>query len=109
MIFIFALDPHIGHLYSVLLADAIFRWNLMRNGVSANQPVPVNFYFSTGTDEHGKKVQDVAKSQGFSPENYCGIYSNRFLNLFNSFNIKYTEYTRTTSPKHIEAVTHFWV
>lgn len=101
-------DPHIGHLYSVLLADAIFRWNLMRCGNSLVQPSSSNFYFSTGTDEHGKKIHDAANATGVSPENHCDVYSNRFMNLSKKFGIKYTGFTRTTSPKHIEAVNHFW-
>jgi len=39
--------PHIGHLYSNVLADAVRRWYDVLG-------VPV--LFSTGTDEHGLKV-----------------------------------------------------
>lgn len=40
-------SPHIGHLYSALLADALARWHRY-TGHEA--------YFTTGTDEHGIKV-----------------------------------------------------
>ena len=36
--------PHIGHLYSMFLADSFKRFNLKLNK---------NVYLSTGTDEHG--------------------------------------------------------
>uniref|UniRef100_A0A1I8BIQ3 Methionine--tRNA ligase, mitochondrial n=1 Tax=Meloidogyne hapla TaxID=6305 RepID=A0A1I8BIQ3_MELHA len=80
----------------------------MRCGNSLVQPSSSNFYFSTGTDEHGKKIHDAANATGVSPENHCDVYSNRFMNLSKKFGIKYTGFTRTTSPKHIEAVNHFW-
>ena len=40
-------EPHIGHLYSTLLADALHRWH----GIVGSAPR----VFSTGTDEHGLK------------------------------------------------------
>ncbi|CAK5090372.1 unnamed protein product [Meloidogyne enterolobii] len=100
--------PHIGHIYSALLADALFRWNLMRCGNSPNQPSPPNFHFSTGTDEHGKKIQDAANAKGLPPRDHCDVVSSMFMNVFKKFGIKYTRFTRTTSPEHIEAVNHFW-
>ena len=39
--------PHIGHLYSALLADALARWYRLLGDRTL---------FSTGTDEHGMKV-----------------------------------------------------
>jgi len=39
--------PHIGHLYTTVIADVACRWYRMLG-------VPVRF--STGTDEHGLKV-----------------------------------------------------
>lgn len=39
--------PHIGHLYTTVIADVACRWHRMLG-------VPVQF--STGTDEHGLKV-----------------------------------------------------
>ena len=81
----------------------------MRRGEFLELPSPSNFYFSTGTDEHGKKIQDAASAKGVSPEKHCNIYSNKFMHLFKKFGIKFTGFTRTTSPEHIEAVNNFWV
>lgn len=39
--------PHVGHLYSMVLADVVKRWELLRG----NKAV-----LSIGTDEHGLKV-----------------------------------------------------
>lgn len=52
-------NPHIGHLYSVTLAEGIA--NVLRmQGKKA--------YFMTGTDEHGLKIQQMAQSQGLTPQ-----------------------------------------
>lgn len=47
MIFFF-LVPHVGHLHSMLVADALHRFHVLKG---ANRTI-----FSTGTDEHGLKV-----------------------------------------------------
>jgi tRNA synthetases class I (M) len=39
--------PHVGHLYSMVLADIIKRWQLLQGRQAL---------LSTGTDEHGMKV-----------------------------------------------------
>ena len=43
-------DPHLGHLYSGILADAIQRWEVVKGGDADT------VLFATGTDEHGLKV-----------------------------------------------------
>lgn len=44
--------PHIGHLYTALLGDALNRWRLLKdNNIDSNGSL-----FTTGTDEHGLKV-----------------------------------------------------
>jgi methionyl-tRNA synthetase len=44
---LYLLVPHIGHLYTVLLADGIKRWFDLKDCQTV---------LSTGTDEHGLKV-----------------------------------------------------
>ena len=39
--------PHIGHLYTAVLADSVARWHVLKGG---------RVTFTTGTDEHGLKV-----------------------------------------------------
>jgi len=43
-------SPHIGHLYSVIFADAVKQWLDIKN-ISSTKII-----FSTGTDEHGIKI-----------------------------------------------------
>ncbi len=39
--------PHLGSLYTTLLADVIARWNKLLGN---------DTFFLTGTDEHGQKI-----------------------------------------------------
>ena len=45
--------PHIGNTYEIVLADAIARFRRQEG---------YDVYFQTGTDEHGQKIQEKAKS-----------------------------------------------
>ena len=62
--------PHIGHLYSAVLADAGHRWQRMKGARPA--------VFSTGTDEHGLKIQKAAAAQGCPPTELCDRVSHKF-------------------------------
>ncbi|PVD19061.1 hypothetical protein C0Q70_21620 [Pomacea canaliculata] len=91
--------PHIGHLYTVMLADAACRWQRLKG-----QQV----LFSVGTDEHGLKIQQAAESHNTSPQLYCDRVSAMFKDLFEKGNITYNEFIRTTENRHFEAVQTFW-
>ncbi|XP_076454257.1 methionine--tRNA ligase, mitochondrial-like [Babylonia areolata] len=92
--------PHIGHLYTALLADVVARWQRLKG----RQTV----CFSVGTDEHGLKIQQAAEKAGASPSDYCDRVSQQFKDLFDQTNISYDDFIRTTQPRHYEAVQTFW-
>lgn len=58
------LDPHIGHLYTAVLADAKHRWKLLKGGKRLNERCAA-FCLSTGTDEHGIKAGILAQYSMF--------------------------------------------
>ncbi|XP_035525024.1 methionine--tRNA ligase, mitochondrial [Morone saxatilis] len=91
--------PHLGHLYSAVMADCLHRYKLLKG---------FNSKFATGTDEHGLKIQQAAEAAGKDPLIFCADVSERFKHLFSSCNISYTDYIRTTERRHHEAVKHFW-
>ncbi|GFN86899.1 methionine--tRNA ligase, mitochondrial [Plakobranchus ocellatus] len=91
--------PHLGHLYCCLLADASARWQRVKG-----QPV----LFTTGTDEHGLKIQQAAAVSNLSPQQFCDDVSEKFKTLFKSANIEFSAFLRTTDKHHIEAVQAFW-
>ncbi|XP_071798311.1 methionine--tRNA ligase, mitochondrial-like [Asterias amurensis] len=92
--------PHIGHLYSALIADCAHRWQRISGAEGT--------IFSTGTDEHGLKVQQAASLAGKEPLEFCDKVSQEFRRLFNSSYIQYTDYIRTTEKRHHTAVNTFW-
>ena len=97
-------NPHIGHLYTALIADAYHRWQLLRHPNEG----PTSL-FVTGTDEHGNKIQNAAIQAGISPNLFVNEYSGKFKELFKQFNISNTDYIRTTEERHKNAVQHLWV
>lgn len=70
----------------------------------------MKFLFSTGTDEHGTKIQQAANAHNQNPEQYCNEISECYKTLFKKSGIDYTHFNRTTDKKcHFPAVQHFWV
>ncbi|KAK7205653.1 tRNA synthetases class I (M)-domain-containing protein [Myxozyma melibiosi] len=92
-------SPHVGHLYSMVLADTFKRWQQFRGRET---------YMLTGTDEHGMKVQQVAQEKGQDPKEFCDEVSVTFKNLASAANISNDRFIRTTDPDHIASVHKFW-
>ncbi|CAM9020403.1 unnamed protein product [Wickerhamomyces anomalus] len=91
--------PHLGHLYSMVLCDVRNRWEKLRGNES---------YFTTGTDEHGLKIQEAAEKKGIPPKEFVDQLSLVFKNLAQLSNIGYDRFIRTTDQDHLKAVEHFW-
>ena len=64
---------------------------------------------TTGTDEHGTKVQRAAELNKLPTKEYCDKISRSFKNMCDTFHIEYSDFIRTTEVRHREAVHHFWV
>lgn len=58
----------------------------------------------TGTDEHGKKIEQAAHACGESPFEYCTRYSKLFCDLANRAQVAYSRFIRTTDDDHIKFV-----
>jgi methionyl-tRNA synthetase len=84
-------EPHIGHAYSTILADVLSRYHRLFGD---------EVFFSTGTDEHGLKVQEAAKKRGVEPKKHCDEMVLRFLELWKKLGISYTKFIRTTDRRH---------
>ncbi len=88
--------PHIGHAYTTVAADAVARYKRLCD---------YDVLFVTGTDEHGQKVEKAAAATGESPQALADRMVQRFQALWRKLNISYTEFVRTTEPRHHAAVT----
>ncbi|RWS23740.1 methionyl-tRNA synthetase-like protein, partial [Leptotrombidium deliense] len=94
-------EPHVGHLYTLLVADAMKRFQTMITGKQV--------LLSTGTDEHGLKViQRVAESHSLKPIELCDKTSVKFKELCSAFYISNDDFMRTSEQRHKDAVTEFW-
>lgn len=87
--------PHIGHAYTTIIADSTARYFRLRG---------YDTFFLTGTDEHGQKIEQSAKSKGKSPKEYADEISKKFKSLWDEFEISYDKFIRTTDKEHIIGV-----
>lgn len=86
---------HIGHCYTTVAADTMTRYKKMR-GYDA--------YFLTGSDEHGQKIERSAAAAGMEPIQYVDQIIASFKELWRKFDIDYSDFIRTTEPRHEEVV-----
>ena len=56
--------------------------------------------FTTGTDEHGSKIQKEASQSKCSLKEFTDNISSQFLSSFKEYNIQYDDYIRTTEERH---------
>lgn len=80
-------QPHIGHIYSTLIADVIKRYNYL---------IKKNTYFLTGTDEHGLKIAQASEKQNLRPKEFTDNISNIFKQNFQKMGFNYDRFIRTT-------------
>ena len=83
--------PHIGHAYTTIVCDVFARFHRM---------LGYNVKFSTGTDEHGKKVEQSANNAGISPKEFADNISKLFKDLLPILNISNDDFIRTTDQRH---------
>ena len=88
-------NPHIGHSYTSVACDTIARYKRWQG---------YDVMFSTGTDEHGMKIEESAKKAGKSPQVYVDEIAERFKKLWAFMNISYDRFIRTTDDEHKSAV-----
>nr|SVE69792.1 EOG090X05VD [Eubosmina coregoni] len=93
-------DPHIGHVYTAVIADATARFHHL----CGSSPV----ILSTGTDEHGLKIQQAAAKANQTPINFCNNISQLFRQAIDDSEIKYSDFIRTTDSDHRTVVENFW-
>jgi len=96
--------PHLGHLYTTIVADVIQRYKKQRG---------FDTFFLTGTDEHGINIQRAAEKNGRTPKEQVDYISGELKRMFHDFGLDggnggYDIFMRTTEPFHYEGSQHLW-
>ncbi|MEW8997744.1 MAG: methionine--tRNA ligase [Thermoanaerobacter sp.] len=86
---------HIGHSYTTVAADAMARFKRLTG---------YDVKFLTGTDEHGQKIQRIAREKGMSPKEYVDGIVEWIKDLWKIMDISYDQFIRTTDKYHEEIV-----
>lgn len=86
---------HVGHTYCTVMADAMARFKRLCG---------YDVRFLTGTDEHGQKIETLAKAKGVSPQEYVDEVVDGIKKLWKTMEISYDDFIRTTEPRHVERV-----
>ena len=82
---------HIGTAYTTILADVTKKYKKLR-GYDA--------YMLTGLDEHGQKIETVAKNNNKTPKEHVDDMAQITKELWKRMNIDYDDFIRTTEPRH---------
>ncbi len=91
--------PHLGSCYTTIACDAISRFKRLEGK---------EVIFITGVDEHGQKIQRTAESNSISAEEHCNNISSKYSELWNTLNITYDRFVRTTDANHQNVVNQFF-
>jgi methionyl-tRNA synthetase len=91
--------PHLGTAYTTIIADALRRFHLL---------IGDETFMLTGTDEHGQKIERVAKEQGLDPKTFCDRISARFREAWPKLDVSYDRFIRTTDDDHEAFVKELW-
>ena len=87
--------PHLGTAYSTIVTDTIARYKRAQG---------FDVFFLTGTDEHGQKIQRSAKAMNCTPQEFVDKVSAEFRALWDKLGLTYTDFIRTTEPRHKQGV-----
>lgn len=87
--------PHIGNSYEIVLTDAIARFKRLQG---------YDVFFCTGTDEHGQKIEEQAKSEGITPKQHVDKIAGQIKDICDNLNTTYDHFIRTTDDYHEKAV-----
>jgi methionyl-tRNA synthetase len=86
---------HIGHAYTTVAADCMARFKRMQGR---------DVFYLTGTDEHGQKIERVAREKGKEPIEHVDEIVANIRKLWDLLLISNTDFIRTTEERHEKLV-----
>jgi len=91
-------EPHIGHAYQKIVGDVLARGHKL---------LGEDVWFLTGTDEHGKKIQESAEKVEKTPKEFVDEMALKFKEAWKALNIEPNRFIRTTDKDHEKLVQEF--
>jgi methionyl-tRNA synthetase len=96
--------PHLGHLYTMIVADAVARRKRQQG---------IETFFLTGTDEHGIAIERAAERNHRTPKEQADYVVGYYKKMTDAFGLDtahggYDIFMRTTEPFHYAGVSEFW-
>lgn len=91
--------PHFGNTYEIILTDAVARFQRQQGR---------DVFFLTGTDEHGQKIEELAKKEGIEPQKYVDKVSGEIRAIWDLMGVSYDKFIRTTDDYHTKSVRHIF-
>ena len=92
-------DPHIGHAVDYCLADVYARYCRL---------LGAEVKFQAGTDEHGGKISQKAEELAVEVKDFVDTRSQIFRDFIGKLDVSYTDFIRTTDPKHEKLTQEIW-
>jgi methionyl-tRNA synthetase len=83
--------PHLGHVYTSIVADVATRLRRLR-GEDA--------FLLSGTDEHAAKVVETARANGVGPQAWADRNAAIFRETEARFGVELDDFVRTSEPRH---------
>jgi methionyl-tRNA synthetase len=87
--------PHLGTFYTTVVADALARYHRARARARGEDPAQ-SVFFLTGLDEHGQKIERIARERGMDPQTYCDEIAAKFQQTWREIGISNDAFVRTT-------------
>ncbi len=96
--------PHLGHLYTTIVADCVTRYK---------KQLGFETFFLTGTDEHGINIERAAQRNGRSAKEQVDHVVAELKKMLAAFELDtehggYDIFMRTTEPFHYAGVSELW-
>ena len=87
--------PHFGNTFEIIMSDAVARYK---------RAMGYDVFFCTGTDEHGQKIENLAKEAGKTPKEYVDAVAGQIKDIWALLGSSHDYFVRTTDENHVREV-----
>lgn len=86
---------HIGNSYSTIACDTFARYHRLKGD---------DTYFLTGMDEHGQKIEAVAREKNVTPQEFVNKIANETQELWKNLKVTNNDFICTSEERHTKVV-----